>query len=239
MNNNDGQSGTPLQTQLIFAALCGILIGLAAPPARAALATGIFETLPAAAVEEFGDRVPGRKRIVPWSASLTFDLNAVPPAVTAMIPNAVLEGGEPFALTVRSSSGFQMADGSYRFSGDYLQDIYPTGTQYLFDWRFSTAANGEVIWSGNVGWAGGHAWIVTISNLTVLPRARLRIARSGDTAAQITWDTNLTTHLLEYATSLPATAWTRVTNTATIVGSRFSLCVDADASGRFYRLRRP
>ena len=120
-------------------------------------------------MEERGDRVPGGTRAVPFSATLTFNLDATEPSLTAVIPNAVLEGGDPFALTVRSSSGARLIDGTYRFGGDYLRDMYPAGTQYLFDWQFSTAADGGVAWNGSMGWAGGHIWQVTISDVTLVP----------------------------------------------------------------------
>ena len=137
--------------------------------ADAALESGVYHTVPGATVEERGDRVPNGSRVVPFSATLTFDLGDVQPSLAAVIPNAVLEGGDPFALTVRSSSGVRLTDGTYRFEGDYLRELYPAGTQYLFDWRFSTAAAGGVAWNGSMGWAGGHIWQVTISSVTLVP----------------------------------------------------------------------
>jgi hypothetical protein len=149
-----------------------ILLGVhfaTAWPAGAALVSGIYQTLPGASVEERGDQVPNGSRVVPFFATLTFDLAAAQPSLTAVIPNAVLEGGDPFALTVRSSAGAQLIDGTYRFTGDYLQDITATGTQYLFDWQFSTASDGSIAWNGNNYWAGGHIWIVTISDIPIVP----------------------------------------------------------------------
>src|SRR5512134_2334665 len=119
-----------------------LFVGLLAWPACAALTSGVYQTLPGATVVESGDRVPNGSRVVPISAILTFDLAATPPSLTAVISNAVLEGGEPFPLTVRSSFGAQLMDGTYLFRGDYLLDLYPSGTQYGFDWRFSTSTNG-------------------------------------------------------------------------------------------------
>jgi hypothetical protein len=174
---------------------------------------------------------------VPISATLTFDL--AQPSVTAVLPNAVLEGGDPFALTVRSSYGARLSDGTYYFRGDYLEDIYPAGTQYGFAWRFSTSANGAVVWNGITDWEGGHIWVITISNLTIVPLARLSIARAGSASAEITWATNFADHVLEYATSLPAAGWSSVTNVVTRVGDRLSVTVDTAASTRFYRLRKP
>ena len=93
-----------MRPRLTASAGFSILVGLLAWPADAALESGVYQTLPGATVEERGDRVPNGSRVVPFCATLTFDLMATPPSLTALIPNAVLEGGEPFALTVRSSS---------------------------------------------------------------------------------------------------------------------------------------
>jgi hypothetical protein len=216
-----------------------ILISLLASPAGAALESGVYQTLPDATVEERGERVPNGSRVVPLCAALTFDLSAPQPSLTALILNAVLEGEEPVALTVRSSSGAQLSDGTYSFTGDYLRDVHPSGTQYLFDWRFSTSTNGLVVWNGATYWAGGHIWLVTISNLTLVPQARLSISQGGSAAAQITWATNFADHVLEYTTSLPAAGWSTVTNAATAVGDRLAVQVDTAASKRFYRLRKP
>ena len=214
-------------------------VGLLAWPACAALESGVYQTLPDATVEERGDAVTNRSRIVPLAATLTFHLDAAQPSVIAEIPNAVLEGGDPFALTVRSSSGAQLMDGTYRFTGDYLRDIYPSGTQYLFDWRFSTSTNGEVVWNGITGWSGGHAWYVTISNITLVAATWLDISRVGTDSVQISWTTNFADHVLEYATSLPAAGWSTATNTAATIGNRLSVTVDTGPSTRFFRLRKP
>src|SRR5207247_1902969 len=129
-------------------------------------------------------------------------------------------------------------DSSYRFTGDYLRDIYPSGTQYGFDWRFSRSTNGEVVWNGITGWGGGHAWYVTISNVTLVAADWLNISRAGTASVQIAWATNFADHVLEYATSLPATGWTTVTNAVATIGDRLSVTVDTGASKRFFRLRK-
>src|SRR5688572_12462977 len=117
--------------------LASIVICLLAWPAAAALESGVYQVAAGSTVEERGDRVPNEIRTVPLSATVQFDLSSVPPSLTAVINNAVLEGGTPFPLTVRSSEGYQLANGTWRFSGDYLRDIQPSGTQYLFTWFFS------------------------------------------------------------------------------------------------------
>src|SRR5512133_1329374 len=210
-----------------------------ASPVGAALTSGAYQTLPGATVREWGDRVPNGSRMVPLSGTLLFDLSTGQAALTAILTNAVLEGGDPFALTVRSSSSSQLADGTFRFLGDYLRDIYPSGTQYLFDWRFSSSTKGDVVWNGMTGWAGGHAWYVTISNLTLLPVSWLSVSRVSPASFQISWSTNFADYMLEYATNLPALAWSSVTNVATDSGDRLSVTLDAAASRQFYRLRRP
>lgn len=138
--------------------------------ANAQLESGSYLTVPDATVLESGDYVTNGSRIMPCSAILTFDLAGAQPSLTAVIYNAVLEGGtpyadfwlggrqQPFELTVHSSSGTQLADGTYKFSGDYLQDIYPSGSQYIFEWQFSAVSGGDPVWSGHTYWAGGHLW---------------------------------------------------------------------------------
>jgi hypothetical protein len=216
-----------------------ITISFLALPACAALESCDYQTVPGTTIEERGDRVEGGSRITPLFATMTFDWIPARPSLTAVITNAPLEGGEPFPLTIRSSSGTQSPDGSYRFTGDYLGDIYPLGTQYVFDWSFSASTNGGLVWNGQIYWAGGHIWLVTISNITLVPQAPLAIAREGSASAQITWPTNLADHVLEYDASLPGADWNAVTNVAAVVGNRLSVTVSLTASRRFYRLRRP
>jgi hypothetical protein len=205
----------------------------------AVVESGVYEVVPGATVQERGDRVPNGIRIVPWSATLKFDLSSVPPSLTAFIPNAVLEGGSPFPLTVRSAQGYQLSNGVYSFSGDYLRDIYPSGTQYLFNWNFSPSTNGQVLWNGYVTWAGGHLWDITLSNIALVPQPWLTISRAGSLAVQLTWSTNFSKHGLEYATSWPAVAWNSVTNPVSNAGGRLSVTVEKEVASRFYRLRRP
>src|ERR1044071_798286 len=155
-----------------------LFAGLLAIPIHATLISGVYQTASGTTVVEWGDRVPNRSRVVSLSATLTFDLTASPPAVTAMIADAVLEGGDPFPLTVRSETGMRLNDGTYRFDGDYLRDLYPSGTQYYFTWKFSSPTNGEAVWNGSTGWGGGHAWYVTISNVAIIAKPPVEIRRT-------------------------------------------------------------
>jgi hypothetical protein len=149
--------------------------------ADASLESGIYQTISGATVRETGDNVANGSRFVPLSATLRFDLAGVQPSLEVVIHDAVLEGGSPYAdlwlggrpqpfeLIVRSSFGVQLPDGSYRFGGDYLQDIVPSGSQYIFDWRFSSAGGENPSWTGQTYWAGGHLWDETISGITLVP----------------------------------------------------------------------
>jgi hypothetical protein len=238
MNNNENERRKTMKRRLTPSAVFSILVGLLAWPACAALESGVYQTPLGATVEERGDRVPNGRRVVPLFATLTFDLSSTEPSLTAVITNAVLEGGDPFSLTVRSSFGAQLMDGTYYFRGDYLQDIYPSGTQYGFDWRFSMSTNGGIVWNGTTAWLGGHAWYVTISNITLVAQARLSISPVSAASVQITWATNFADHVLEYATSLPAAGWSTVTNAVTTIGDRLSVTVDTGATTRFFRLRK-
>jgi hypothetical protein len=223
------------------AIVCIVLVAYLAlaRPVAAALESGTYQTLPGATVEEIGDRVHHGSRTVPFSATVTFDLNPAQASLTAVISDAVLEGGDPFPLTVRSSEGGRLPDGSYWFRGDYLRDIQPSGTQYGFEWQFSTSTDGRVVWNGTTGWWGGHIWLVTISNITLVPQPQLSIARVGPASAQITWATNFADHVLEYATSLPTASWSTVPDTRVVTGDRFAVTIDSNAAQRFYRLRKP
>ena len=227
-----------MNQRLARSAAFGVLLALLAWPACAAIESGVYQTVPGATVEERGDRVPNESRVVPFSATVTIDLSAVQPSLTAVIPNAVLEGGDPFALTVRSASWTQLMDGTNRFTGDYLQELYSSGTQYLFDWRFSTSTNGNIVWNGGIGWAGGHIWHVTISNITLVAAASLNVTRLEPASIQISWATNFADHVLEYATSLPAAGWNSVTNAVATIGDRFSVTMNTGASTRYFRLKK-
>ena len=217
-------------------AVC-LVIGALVWPAGAALNSGNYQTLPGATVVERGDRVPDGSRVVPISAWLTFDLNGAQPALTAVISNAVLEGGAPFPLTVRSSSGARLMDGSYWFMGDYMRDLYPAGTQYGFDWRFSTSTNGEFVWNGSTAWLGGHLWDITISNVTIVPRPELQITQAGS-QIKVSWPAAHTGFVLEQTAALLAANWNSVTNSVDVIGDRFAVTVEANSSQGYFRLRK-
>jgi hypothetical protein len=238
MSNNQNARRMIMKRILTLSAAISFFVGLLTWPACAALTSGAYQTLPGATVVESGDRVPNDSRVVPYSAFLTFDLAATPPSLTAVISNAVVEGGEPFPLTVRSSFGSRLPDGTYTFRGDYLLDLYPTGSQYGFDWRFSTSTNGEVVWNGTSAWWGGHLWYVAISNLTLVPRPRLEITQSGSQLT-VSWPAEHTGFSLEQAAGLPVAEWTAVTNPVDLIGDRFSVTIEAGSAQGYFRLRKP
>lgn len=215
------------------------LLSLLAVSALGAVESGPYQVAPGATMQERGDAVTNNNRIVPLSATVRFDLGAVPPSVTAFMSNAVLEGGDPFPLTVRSSYAYPPSNGTYRFSGDYLGDINPSGTQYHFDWRFSPSTNGRLVWNGYIAWVGGHFWDITISNITLVPQPWLTITRAASNSVQLAWSTNFPGHGLEYATSLPTVAWSGVTNAVSSVSNRLSVTLEINGPNRFYRLRKP
>jgi hypothetical protein len=163
---------TSAKTQRRFCKLLKILIAAAACLTLVSLANGAiqsctYQTIAGATALERGDNVTNGSRSVSLTADLSFDLTGAQPSLSGVIYDAVLEGSslyantwtggrpQPFQLAVHSSSGTQLADGSYRFTGDYLKDIYPSGTQYTFDWQFSAAPGGNLSWSGDSYWAGG------------------------------------------------------------------------------------
>lgn len=205
--------------------------------AREPVEPDVYRTMPGAVVDEDGDWLPSGSRTLPITATLAFDFSTTPPSLTAEIPNAVLEGGAPFPLTVRSSYGYRLSNGTYRFSGDYLRDLSPAGSPYAFGWDFSTLADGTMVWNGSAGWTGGHIWTLSVSNLTLEPQAQLSIRWTGTTAVNVSWRTNFSAYVLECASS-PAAAWSSVTNTPTATANRYSVTLDKGASQQFYRLRK-
>ena len=207
--------------------------------AFAALSSGVYQTPSGTTVREWGDRVPGGSRMVSLFATLRFDLNSAPPSLKAVVTNAVLEGGTPFNLNIRSLSGTRLTNGTYRFDGDYLREIYPSGTQYGFDYRFSITTNGEVQWDGTDYWAGGHLWYVTISNIALVPVPWLDIAHVAPSSVQISWASNFADHVLDSTTNSLTSGWGAVTNPRIAVGDRISVDLDMDLPSRFYRLRKP
>jgi len=234
------RKGAPSRSCLRTRLLTACCLATTAWPALAQLHSGTYFAAPEASVLECGDRVAGGQRTVPLTAALTFELDATPPALTASISNAVLEGGDPFGLTVRSISGARLDDATYQFSGDYLRDIHPDGSQYLFEWRFSVTPEGQVSWDGMTYWAGGHLWFVTISGILLLEnidQPRLEIVRNGP-ALTISWPVDYPGFWLEQATELPATTWTRVPGTPTSSAGRLTVTLDVPGSRGFFRLRK-
>jgi len=95
---------------------------------RAAIQSGVYQTDPAATVEERGDLVPNSPRIVPWSVTLTLDLDA-DPSLTSVIPNAVLEGGGSLR-----SHGAELAWNSIARRHHSIHRRLPPGTNSTGRW---------------------------------------------------------------------------------------------------------
>jgi hypothetical protein len=75
--------------------------------------------------------------------------------------------------------------------------------------------------------------------LSAVPELRLSIALVDAASVRITWATNFTGEVLEFATSLPAMDWRGITNAVTTVGDRRSVTMDTSEVHRVYRLRKP
>jgi hypothetical protein len=225
-----------------------VFVALATPPVvevpLSALESGTYDTAAGATMLEQGDRVANRSRIVPITATFTFDLESMPPSMVAVLKNAVLEGGEPFPLTVRSTSGFQFMDGTYAFSGDYLQDLYPNGTQYIFDWNFKASTNGTVLWNGTTFWAGGHIWFLEMTNIRLVPRPTMTIVYERP-AVVISWPNveGAPTFVLERTATLTTNgtggSWVPVLNPVETGPQGYFVRVAATAAQGYFRLRRP
>jgi hypothetical protein len=225
--------GKTIGTCLLF-----LLFFSLAVSTRAALSSGAYRTVPGTTVVERGDRVPGGIRTVPFDALLNLEMTTNAPRLKSVIYDAVLEGGAPFQLTILSSSYYKITNDVHRFDGDYLRQLYPSGTQYLFDWQLSPSTNGALLLNGNIGWAGGHLWVVTLSNIVVQPVPWLSLARNGPSRVQISWNTDFADYLLEASPQVPTPQWSTVTNTP-VFGNEVSVTVGVTDQNQFYRLRKP
>jgi hypothetical protein len=233
--------GAPAPAARRLLSVCLLGAALAATPGRAELVSGAYRTVAGSVVEEFGDHIgaePRGTRIMPINAVVTFDLDSPEPSMTAVIADAVLEGGDPFPLTVRSSSGTRLPDGSLRFTGDYLREISPSGTQYLFGWDFSVV-DGRLVWEGVTGWAGGHIWQVTYPAIELLPEPPLQLSVSRSAGGlTLEWPAVFADYVLERSGSLEADGWTTVEEPVAVVGQRRSVTLELGAGAGFFRLRR-
>lgn len=159
-----------LSTSLLTACLVVMVWFTQQPLDAQEWTSGVYVTAAGATMEECGDRLapgpacdgfpnlPGRQ--LPFSATITLDLDGVEPEMSATMHNAVFEGGDPFELQL-SSVGQSNADG-YRFAGDYFQP------GYFFDWQFSTSITGDRLLSGDAYWSGGHFWLLTFDDVPLL-----------------------------------------------------------------------
>ncbi len=217
--------------------LASLVFGASVLRADDAFEFTVYRTMPGATVEERGDRISAGVRVVPISATFHLDPTATTPEMTGLISNAVLEGGSPFELSVRSVSGVPLPGGSVRFTGDYLPAM---DSGYFFDWTFTPSTNGELIWSGSSLWAGGHLWQIDISNLTLVPLPLLKISPVAGNAVEISWSSHFADHVLEQATHLIPTDWSTVTNAVVTRGDQLLIRRERGESSRqYFRLRKP
>ncbi len=70
------------------------------------------------------------------------------------------------------------------------------------------------------------------------PRPALDLVQVDTATIQLSWPTNAVGYALEFATNLPAQAWSPVTSILTTNGEFFSVQLGITESRRFYRLRK-
>lgn len=83
-----------------------------------------------------------------------------------------------------------------------------------------------------------HRLLVFSTTIVPKPPLRLSVTRVGPSELQISWATNHTGYVLESALTLPAQAWTTVTNSRVITSDHFYVKVRAGAAQEFFRLRK-
>ena len=175
------------------------------------------------------------------------------------VPTTVRFAGFVENLSAFDETGARFLLGWGRTNDNLAEGVsWPGGPEYLLGVRFPPAdpAQGSVRvtveFQGRIAYApaslrfdveglGGCDYFRLAGTLSIEPTVEpeLRVSRAGGAATRITWATNFTGFTLEYATSLPATAWTAVTNSVSTAGADFSVRVDTDAAFRVFRLRKP
>ena len=140
----------------------------------------------------------------------------------APICSGTVTSGSPLTLACNVPGAWQQLHGAIRFR-------MVTGSVTVDTVRLQAIVSGPSL----------SSYEVYSSSFVPGPGPRLSLSLVSSAAAQITWATNFTDHVLEYAANLPATAWNPVTNQVTTTGDRFSVTLETDAAQRVYRLRKP
>ncbi len=88
--------------------------------------------------------------------------------------------------------------------------------------------------------------LVGLQSFGVLPSAsepggpyQLSLGRVSLQGITLSWSTNASGHVLEWASSLPALTWITVTNVPVTQGERLTVSVESTNTSRFFRLRKP
>jgi hypothetical protein len=153
--------------------------------ARAQL-TGTYHTIPGSLATYLYHTGEYLTVQLPVDISITFSGDDPTTKLNAVIRKALI-GDTPvfnypivqeFPIDVVGSS----TDGS-RFDGDLL------GSQYLFQWDIEPAANGELLLSGQVFWAGGRIEQTTITGARLVPGIAGDYNQNGtvDAADYVVW----------------------------------------------------
>ena len=80
---------------------------------------------------------------------------------------------------------------------------------------------------------------ISLDDVSVVPASYpLVIRRLEDIHVTISWSTNATGYVLEYAPVLPAFTWTTATNAPEIINEDFVVTLDICSGQQFFRLRK-
>lgn len=175
------------------------------------------------------------------------------------VPTTVRFAGFVENLSAFDETGARFLLGWGRTNDNLAEGVsLPDGPEYLMGVRFPPAdpvqgpVRVPVEFQGRIGYApaslrfdveglGCCDYFRLVGTLTIEPTVEpeLRVSRAGGAVARITWATNFTGFALAYATNLPATSWTAVTNSVSTAGADFSVTVETDAAFHVFRLRKP
>jgi len=76
------------------------------------------------------------------------------------------------------------------------------------------------------------------TNIFPEPQVRMRVTPQLDGHIRLAWETNFAAFTLESAIALSDRTWTPVTNTVVTDGSYFAVLVSAEATDRYFRMRK-
>jgi hypothetical protein len=213
-----------LQTALILLVVC--------LPARSQLILNAgesysyqFSTLPITGFVNVG-APPGATLITyleptSWQgdAALRFEMFEDAPGGGLLLSRTVTPASPPLDLYGESINGWNDLQGSIRLTAMTNSILI---TSFQVQARRAAGTRG-----------------VNIYSINVVPPPRLSFQRLGESGLQLSWTTNATDYVLQFADSLPAPVWHPVTDTVGVRERDYVVAMTPSNAQRYFRLSKP